>query len=237
MKKILVFIIIFALVLSNVSALADDIDPNERIAELEEQVATLEEQVKEKDRRIAELENQVNVLLNLMGGSPSKEKSDSVINVETLISSIGEINFDSGDIIAKAEAEYRYLSENDQSLVSNYGDLQRAKDKYNDFLEEIVIGSWESEIWKDHLDGTLRVDIFTFNKGGGGTFTEYNYYDREKFYARNVSLTWTLNDKYVMCELAGFFGMEPRTFEIREIDGNYCLIRMIDTQERNHWKQ
>ncbi len=64
MKRILVFIITIALVLPQAPAFADDIDPLERIAELEEQL-------KEKDERIAELENQVNVLISLMG-QPTK---------------------------------------------------------------------------------------------------------------------------------------------------------------------
>lgn len=76
MKRFLVFIIAIALVLPNVSAFANDVDPLERIAELEEQL-------KERDERIAELENQVNVLLDLIGKSSKEEKEPERIELTT----------------------------------------------------------------------------------------------------------------------------------------------------------
>ncbi len=227
MKKRLIIVLAIVLVFSFFSA-CKKTDSNDRIKQLEEQL-------KERDEKIVELENQVNVLLALSEKTANEEKPDSVIKVETLINSIGDISFTSGESITKAEQEYRYLQEKEKSLVSNYGDLQRAKDEYYALLKDILIGTWKSDKYKTN-SGTYCDDTFVFNEAGG-FFSDYNYTKKQKTNSGNM--TWTLNEKYIMCECSTvFFGVVPFTFEMQEINGAFCLIRTtVQGEIIKYWKQ
>ena len=164
------------------------------------------------------------------------KKPQAVQNVENLIDSIGEIQFNSKNAITKAEDEYRYLREEEKSLVSNYGDLLRARDQYTIFMKEILLGTWKSEAWVD--DKSISWDeTFIFNEGGGGFFSDYNY--EKESVSNSGSMKWEQNENLVMCELSTvFFGIVPYTLELREIEGTYGLIRTTAKgQEIIHWKQ
>ncbi len=120
--------------------------------------------------------------------------------------------------------------------MSNYGDLERAKDRYTALLKDILIGTWKSEIWTDD-EGRSWDETFTFSKGRGGFFSDYNY--KEGKSSNSGTLTWDIQDKDVLCELSTvFFGTVPYSLELCEVGGAFCLIRTTAKgQALRHWKQ
>ena len=64
-------------------------------------------------------------------------KSEEVVSTESLISEIGTISFNSKETISEAEKAYNALSAEDKEQVSNYTDLETAKESYADLMQSL----------------------------------------------------------------------------------------------------
>lgn len=65
-------------------------------------------------------------------------KSEAVQNVESLISAIGEVTINSGDVIRDARIAYTELPANEKGKVSNLKDLDAAEKAYDQLYADIV---------------------------------------------------------------------------------------------------
>lgn len=81
----------------------------------------------------------VALVLSLVGCAQTQNAADKsaemIAEVESLISSIGEVTLDSGNAIINAEAAYNNLDEEQKAELANYTVLQEARVRYNELIE------------------------------------------------------------------------------------------------------
>ena len=84
-----------------------------------------------------------------------KKKSDAAKHADELISEIGTVDLDSEDDIIAAEDAVSLLSEDEVESLESMEDLKKARNDYNDLVDESLISDVESKI---EAIGTVTVD-------------------------------------------------------------------------------
>lgn len=123
-------------------------------------------------------------------------KSEEVINVESLISTIGTVSLKSEDAILEAEKAYKALPADDKEKVSNYADLETARGSYEDLTQALEEALYSYIVSQPERNGCifdkLTVSSITVNSdnitvSGTVTFSSDNKYTCE--YIAKVSET------------------------------------------------
>lgn len=180
---------------------------------------------------------------------PTPEKPEDVKNVELLIDSIRIVTIQSKEAIENAEKEYRYLSEYNKALVSNYSTLLRAKDTYSDVFNEFLLGEWvysytatgdsknytmSNGDYFFHKNDKIEL-VYKLNEGGTADETTYNI-SRDRSSSSSGpgwSVTWKLSNdtitihmKYLSDEIGNYeFKINYEEGTLTEIDTGREFIK------------
>ena len=115
-------------------------------------------------------------------------KSEEVVNVESLISTIGTVSLKSEGAILEAEKAYKALPAEDKEKVSNYSDLETARDSYDDLTQALEEALYNYIVKQPERNGCifdkLTVSSITINSdnitvSGTATFSSDNKYSCE----------------------------------------------------------
>ena len=82
-------------------------------------------------------------------------KSEAVKNVENLISGIGSVTISSSAAIKEAEEAYNALSDEEQTKVKNYSDLEKAKKDFAALGIQLTIDNYEN-----YLNVSMNPQLF-----------------------------------------------------------------------------
>ena len=94
------------------------------------------------------------ICLVFVVGCGTKKKNEYIVNVETLISEIGEVDGSSGSKIQVAREKYDMRTEEDKKEVENYYTLAEAESLYND----IVVKQEEEKKKKELENAKSNID-------------------------------------------------------------------------------
>ena len=116
--------------------------------------------------------NNKDKLTYITSGNETIEKSDSVKDVESLISLINEVTIQSEAAIKLAHEKYEALSFTQKLQVNNFVTLKNCEKKFEQLMLEYLIGVWEQIPCQHNLENSNQERI-VLSKNHEGIFEHY----------------------------------------------------------------